>query len=49
VTKKKKKKKIKKNKNKKKEYEETAQKHNGRCARLLARDHKNAAGRITAQ
>jgi hypothetical protein len=27
-------------KNKKKEYEKTAQKHNGRCARLLARDHK---------
>jgi hypothetical protein len=24
---------------KKKEYEKTAQKHNGRCARLLARDH----------
>jgi hypothetical protein len=25
----------------KKEYEKTAQKHNGRCARLLARDHNN--------
>jgi hypothetical protein len=28
------------NKIKNKEYEKTAQKHNGRCARLLARDHK---------
>jgi hypothetical protein len=39
VTKKKKKKKKKNKKKKKKEYEKTAQKHNGRCARLLARDH----------
>jgi hypothetical protein len=31
---------TKKIKKKKKEYEKTAQKHNGRCARLLARDHK---------
>jgi hypothetical protein len=31
---------------KKKEYEKTAQKHNGRCARLLARDHNLDCGAV---